>query len=288
MADPGSDAPPRITALEAAAALAAEHRVRFEDLVILKDGSNLSVHLAPAPVVLRVATFTARIRREPLIWLRREVDLVTWLAAAGASVMTPSDVLPVGPHVVGGWAITAWRYVDHRPGIVPDGQAILQALDELHDVLRGYPGVLPLLNPAADDLDRAIAFGLGQELLSAAQAEDLRLRRDVAFAELVAIAPDRQALHGDAFPRNSLMTERGVVWIDFEDCCSGPVVWDHATLLRRIDDDATGKRATAASIRARHDDDAVRVAVVLRGLQEEVWSLLHDARRAGLIRNQPA
>jgi Ser/Thr protein kinase RdoA (MazF antagonist) len=288
MPDPTSDAAPRITSIEAVAALAADHRVRFEDLVILKDGSNLSVHLAPAPVVLRVATFTARIRREPLIWLQREVELVTWLAAAGASVMAPSDLVPVGPHVVGGWAITAWGYVDHRPGIVPDGQATLQALDELHDVLRGYPGALPLLNPAADDLDRAIAFGLGQELLSASQAEDLRARRDAAFAELVAIAPDRQALHGDAFPRNSLVTERGVVWIDFEDCCSGPVVWDHATLLRRIDDDATANRAAAATIRGRHSDDAVHVALVLRGLQEEVWSLLHDARRARLIRAEPA
>jgi Ser/Thr protein kinase RdoA (MazF antagonist) len=143
-------------------------------------------------------------------------------------------------------------------------------------------------NPAADDLDRAIAFGLGQRLLSATQAEDLRARRDAAFAELVAIAPDRQALHGDAFPRNSLITERGVVWIDLEDCCSGPVVWDHATLLRRIDDGETGNRAAAATIRARHGDDAVRAALVLRGLQEEVWNLLHDARRAGLIRNLPA
>jgi hypothetical protein len=285
MPDPTSNAAPRMTPLEAAAALAAEHRVRFDDLVILKDGSNLSVHLAPAPVVLRVATFTARIRREPLIWLQREVDLVTWLADVGASVMAPSDLVPVGPHVVGGWAITAWRYVDHRPGIVPDGQATLQALDELHEVLRGYPGALPLLNPAGDDLDRAIAFGLGQELLSAAQVEDLRVRRDAAFAELVAISSDRQALHGDAFPRNSLVTERGVVWIDFEDCCSGPVIWDHATLLRRIDDNSTGNRAAAARIRARHGDDALRAALVVRGLQEEVWNLLHDARHAGLIQS---
>jgi hypothetical protein len=56
-----------MTPLEAVAALAAEHRVRFDELVTLKDGSNMSVHLAPTPVVLRVATFTAQIRREPLI-----------------------------------------------------------------------------------------------------------------------------------------------------------------------------------------------------------------------------
>jgi Ser/Thr protein kinase RdoA (MazF antagonist) len=171
-------------------------------------------------------------------------------------------------------------YVDHHVGVVPDGSSTFAALDELHEALGGYPGELPLLNPAADDLDRAIAFGAGQGLLSPAQAEDTRSRRDSLFVALTAAAPDRQALHGDAFPKNSLVTDRGIVWIDFEDCCSGPVIWDHATLLRRVDDDAI-----AATIRLRHGPDALQLALDLRGLQEEVWTVLHDARQEGLISN---
>jgi hypothetical protein len=271
---------PPLTPLEAAASLAGDHRVRFDQLVVLKDGSNLLVHLAPAPVVLRIATFTARIRREPLPWLRREVELVSYLASVGAAVMAPSDVIPVGPHVVRGWAMSAWRYVGHRPGVVPDGASILAALDELHAAMRGYTGELPLLNPAADDLDRAIAFGLGQGLLTQAQAKDIRARRDEVFAGVLAAAPDRQALHGDAFPKNSLVTEDGIVWIDFEDCCSGPVIWDQATLLRRIDDDRSD---AAAMIRRRHDRDTIEAAVALRGIQEKVWTVLHDARADGRI-----
>lgn len=284
MADPtrpastSADADSSLTPLAAAAALAARHRLPFADLVVLKDGSNLLVHLAPAPVVLRVATFTARIRREPLPWLQREVDLVSYLSAAGASVMAPSDLLPVGPHVVDGWAMSAWRYVDHRLGVVPDGAAVLAALDELHVALRGYGEVLPLLNPAADDLDRAIAFARHHGLLGAAQAEDIADRRDRAFAALVAATPDRQALHGDAFPKNSLVTDRGIVWIDFEDCCSGPVAWDHATLIRRV-----GEGAIADALRARDGREALEAAVVLRGTQEEVWNVLHDARASGAV-----
>jgi hypothetical protein len=71
-------------------------------MTVLKDGSNLLVHLAPAPVVLRVATFTALIRGDGLPWLEREVSLVSYLADVGASVMPPSDLVPPGPHVVGG------------------------------------------------------------------------------------------------------------------------------------------------------------------------------------------
>ena len=271
---PGHEA----SALEAAAALAAAHQIQFNDLVVLKDGSNLLVHLAPAPVVLRIATFTARIRREPLPWLEREADLVTYLDAAGAAVMPPSDLMPVGPHVVGGWAMSAWRYVDHRPGAIPDGPSTLAALDELHEGLRGYPGDLPLLNPAADDLDRAIAFGVAEGLFGRDEADDLRGRRDAVLAEVLAAAPDRQALHGDAFPKNSLVTARGIVWIDFEDCCSGPIAWDHATLIRRIDDDVT-----ASAIRRRHDPGLLEAAVALREIQASVWTVLHDARAEGRL-----
>jgi hypothetical protein len=270
---------PEPSALEAAAAIAAAHRIRFDELIVLKDGSNLLVHLHPAPIVLRIATFTARVRREPLPWLQREADLVSYLASVGAPVMPPTDLMPVGPHVVGGWALTAWTYVEHRLGAIPDASSALVALDELHAALRGYPGDLPLLNPATDDLDRAVAFGVAERLIGEAEADELRGRRDALLAEVVAAAPDRQALHGDAFPKNSLVTDRGIVWIDFEDCCSGPIVWDHATLLRRIDDDAT-----ATEIRRRHGRDALQAAVALRGIQADVWTVLHDARAEGRLR----
>jgi len=269
---------PNLTPLEAVAALAAGHRVRFDDLVVLKDGSNLLVRLAPAPVVLRVATFTARIRLDPLPWLEREARLLSYLASVGAAVMSPSDVIPVGPHVVGGWAMSAWRHVEHRAGEVPDDRSTLAALDDLHAAMRGYAADMPLLNPAADDLDRAMAFGVAQGLFSSDQAAELGERRDRLFAEVVAAAPDRQALHGDAFPRNSLVTEGGIVWIDFEDCCRGPIVWDHAVLFRRVEDEAVGE-----VIRRRYGE-ALEAAVALRTLQADVWTVLHDARAAGRLR----
>ena len=280
MVAPTAETGPDLTPLAAVARLAATHRVRFDELIVLKDGSNLVVHLAPAPVVVRVATFTALIRLDPLPWLEREARLVSYLASIGAAVMSPSDLLPVGPHVVGGWAMSAWRYVDHRPGETPDDRSALAALDELHEAMRGYTGELPLLNPAADDLDRAIAFAVGQGLFSPDQADDIRGRRDGRFAEVVAAASDRQALHGDAFARNSLVTDAGIVWIDFEDCCSGPLVWDHAILYRRLEDEAV-----AAIIRRRHPPDALEAAVALRTLQADVWTVLHDARADGRLRS---
>lgn len=262
-----------MTPLQAAAQLATAHGLRADEMTVLKDGSNLLVHLAPAPVVLRIATFTGLIRGDPLPWLEREVSLVSYLAGVGASVMPPSDLVPPGPHVVGGWAMSAWTYVDHESGTVPGPLATLRALDELHDAMRGFPDELPLLNPAADDLDRAIGFGVGHGVIGIGQADELRGRRDSLIAQLTAIAPDIQAQHGDAFPRNSLLTPAGVVWIDFEDCCSGPVLWDLAILIRQ-----GGGEQVAEIVRRRFGDEALQTAVALRGIQGDVWTILHDAR----------
>ena len=45
--------------------------------------------------------------------------------------------------------------------------------------------------------------------------------------ELDPAAP-QQALHGDAGAGNLMATDRGWLWHDFEDTCSGPVAWDLA------------------------------------------------------------
>jgi Ser/Thr protein kinase RdoA (MazF antagonist) len=93
------------------------------------------------------------------------------------------------------------------------------------------------------------------------------------MGELLLLLPEFQALHGDAFPRNSLLSPRGLVWIDFEDCCSGPVLWDLAVLIRQ-----GGGERVADIVRRRYGDEAMRLAITLRGFQAEVWTALHELR----------
>jgi hypothetical protein len=269
--------------VDAAVALGAAHGIATDDPRVLKDGSNLLVHLRPAPVVIRVATFTARIRRDPLPYLEREVRLATALVEEGAPVAPPSPLLPAGPHVIGGWAMTAWAYVDHVAGAAPDAAASFAALEALHDAMRRIETDvieidLPLLGPAMADLDLAIAFAVEHGLIAVEDAAKRRARRDRLAAELLAAAVDRQPLHGDAFPQNSLVTGGGVVWIDLEDCCLGPAAWDHAVLLRRAPD-ATVERI----LRQRDGDRAIELATALREVQADVWTILHDARRDGRL-----
>jgi thiamine kinase-like enzyme len=133
---------------------------------------------------------------------------------------------------------------------------------------------MPLLVPAVDDLDRAIQFGVERGVIGADAADELRGRRDRLLVDLLSNTPEIQAQHGDAFPRNSLVTKTDVVWIDFEDCCSGPLLWDLATMVRH-----GGGEQVAAVVRARFGDVAMRNAIALRQVQAEVWTILHDARQ---------
>jgi hypothetical protein len=55
-------------------------------------------------------------------------------------------------------------------------------------------------------------------------------------------------------------------------------VWDLATWLRRVPDERI-----AAIVRRRHSSETLEAATVLRGLQEEVWNVLHDARIEGRL-----
>ena len=268
----------RLSPLEAALALGRSHDLDVHEARILKDGSNFLVHLAPAPVVVRVATFTALVRGDPLPFLEREVRLTAALAGAGAAVAPPSPLVPPGPHLVGGRAMTALAWVDHAPGVVPDPVAVIDALDDLHVSLRRVTIDLPLLGPATSDLDLALAAAVRYELVSSADADERRSRRDRLLGELLAAAPDRQPLHGDAFPRNSLLTPAGIVWIDLEDCCVGPTAWDHAVLCRQ-----SGDPAVERIIRARDPGTALDLAMALRAIQGEVWTILHEARISGRV-----
>jgi len=256
--------------------LLATHGLPGDRLETWKDGSNLLVRPVPAPVILRVATFTGRIRRDPMPYLEREVALVTWLASRGAPVMAPADVMPPGPFLVDGWGIAAWRFVDNRPGVVPDAGATLAALDELRAVLRAYPGSLPVYGPAAADLDLAFAFALEAGILDTGAVEELRRRRDALLARLGEVDPSLEPQHGDAFPRNTVVDLAGrVTWIDLEDACLASPAWDLAVLVRH-----TADTTVRAAAEARVGREVLDTAIALRGVQGEVWNALHDARVA--------
>lgn len=69
-------------AVRAAVAVAAAHGLVAADPVVLEDGSNVIVHLSPAPVVARIAARTALIRPSVVDHLARDLSVSAFLASA--------------------------------------------------------------------------------------------------------------------------------------------------------------------------------------------------------------
>jgi Phosphotransferase enzyme family len=218
--------------LAAAQAVAREHGVACDEAVQIAAGSNVLVHLKPAPVVARVMTGTAVLHDDPERWLAREVAVGAFAAERSDLVAPPTDILPPGPHLQDGLWMTLWKFVPHdAQAPPPEPRQLGSSLRRLHAVLADFPGDLAPLSETRDWLER---------LLDELRPSPWLTQRDIDWlrSELEALTPavfesslPAQALHGDASMSNLLRTESGPVWIDLEDVCAGPVAWDVSGLV---------------------------------------------------------
>jgi hypothetical protein len=214
-------------ALRAAVAAAEGAGLRFDRPAVLRDGSNLLVHLRPAPVVARVATRTATIRRGDA-WLAREVAVARYLAGAGAPVVAPSSELPPGPHRHDGFTVTFWEHVEERDAPI-DPQRAGSALRECHEALAGYAGELPRM-ALLHETETVIEVLVAQGTLDAADGAVLRAAAEATRERIEALGLPLQPVHGDAHLGNVVDSPRGPLWNDWEDTFLGPTAWDLACL----------------------------------------------------------
>jgi hypothetical protein len=256
-----------VAAVAVAVSLAARHGLPVDDPVVLHDGVNVVVRPGRAPVVARVATLT-RLLRPGTTTFRRDVELAGALAARGAPVVSPTDLMPPGPHEHGGTVVSFWAYVDVLPDRPTPSQAAA-AFAELQEALGELPPSGRPLDVPLDDLgafiDRAEGWGVAADL-----PQSLSDRLDDLRPGLV-VGEQRQ-LHGDAYPGNLLATPHGWRWTDMEDSCSGPLAWDLACLR------ATSRLDGRAALDALPDapsDEELAPWLALRRLHGAAWAIVH-------------
>jgi hypothetical protein len=218
-------------AVAAAVALAREHGLRVEEPTVVNDLFSVMVHLRPAPVVARVPTWITRLRTPVTDWLAREIAVTTFLSEQGAPVVAPSRELLPGPHAHDGFVISFWTYLQPDPDRAATAADCSAMLVDLHAALQLYPGELPLLASAVIDLPRWLgALDLAADVLTDADVGTLHAAAERLGPFLEAPDAEVQPLHGDVHPGNLIATREGMVWIDFEEVCRGPIEWDLATM----------------------------------------------------------
>ena len=213
------------SAVRAAVEVAAEHGLRSDDPVVLRDAWHVLVHLRPLPLVARVSSGRPYPEGPPEDDVIRELAVASHAARAGAPVVPPSDLLDPGPHRHGGHVIAFWQYVGQPREVEPIAAG--EGLRTIHEALADYDAAeLPSLHTA--DL-AAIVDRLEPSV-------DVELLRELGLREL---GGREQAIHGDAHLGNCLP---GPLWHDFETACRGPREFDLAALAlsaRVLGDDAS-------------------------------------------------
>jgi hypothetical protein len=270
------------SSVAAAQAVAREHDVACGEAVRIAAGSNVLVHLKPAPVVARVMTGTAVLHDDVEQWLAREVAVAAFVAERSDLVVPPTDMLPPGPHERDGLWMTLWRFVPHdAQAPLPEPRELGRSLRRLHAALAGFPGDLAPLSETRDWLERLLAQLRPSASLTRQDIGRLRSKLEALTPAVFESSLPAQALHGDASMSNLLQTGSGLVWNDLEDVCAGPVAWDIAGLVTSAR--ARGQSATYTDeLLAAYGDPGVddfEPFLEAHALYEVVWHAY--AGRAG-------
>lgn len=212
-------------AVAACTAVAATCGLRADDAFVLNDSNRLAVHLRPCGVLARVAP---RTRQDGAAF---EVEVARRLAESGAPLATLDPRVEPCVHEHGDFAVTLWTYYEpvapHE--IAPDEYA--SALERLHAGMRQadlagdwLPHFMDRVNEAQrlidDPTNNDDIAGADRELLGAT----LRTMRGAIFDR----GASEQLLHGEPHPGNVLRTREGLLFVDLETCCRGPVEFDIA------------------------------------------------------------
>ena len=228
--------------------MARAHGVACDEAVRIAAGSNVLVHLKPAPVVARVMTGTAILHDDVEQWLAREVAVGVFLAERTDLVVPPSDLLPPGPHEHDGLWMTMWEFVRHdEQAPPPEPRELGRSLRELHAALAEFPGDLAPLSEIRDWLERLLGDLRPSAALTQRDIDWLRVELDALTPAVFESPLPAQALHGDVSIGNLLRTDGGLVWNDFEDVCAGPVAWDVAGLVASAERVGTARRSRMSS-----------------------------------------
>jgi Phosphotransferase enzyme family len=289
--DHAADRTGEASSLAAAQAVAREHGLPCDEAVPIAAGSNVLVHLKPAPVVARVMTGTAVLHDDVRQWLAREVAVGAFAAERSDLVVAPSEILPPGPHERDGLWMTMWKFVAHDAQAPPPEPGELgRSLRELHAALADFSGDLAPLSEIRDWLERLIAELRPSPALTRQDIDWLRLKLDALTPAVFESSLPAQALHGDASMSNLLRTERGLVWSDLEDVCAGPVAWDICGLVT-----SAGARGRSATFRqellAAYGDpgvDDLDAFLEAHALYEVVWQAFEGRRRPRAMKRAAA
>ncbi len=208
--------------IEAARATAYALGLRADEGVVIHNSNRIAVRLTPCDVLARVAPLAHQAGAE------FEVEVGRRLAEVDCPAEKPEPRVEPRVYVRDGFAITLWNYYQaiQPQNIAPAAYA--QALERYHACTRQIDLTVPHFTDRIAEAQRLVGDrALTPELDDTGRKLLGNTLRGLRRAIIDRGAPE-QLLHGEPHPGNLLNTKQGLLLIDLETCCRGPVEFDIA------------------------------------------------------------
>jgi phosphotransferase family enzyme len=221
-------------ALAAAMSIASALGLAADDAAVLSNSNRLAVRLLPCDVLARVAPAAHQVAQF-------EVELAQRLAETGSPVAALEPRVESRVYERDGFVVTLWTYYEPMAPQTVSPADYANALERLHAGMRQLDVRAPHFTDRVESAQRLVeSRNLTPELPDA----DRELLIDTVRSRRQAIG-DRgaaeQLLHGEPHPGNVLSTKTGLLFIDLETCCRGPVEFD----LAHVPEDVSQRYAGA-------------------------------------------
>jgi aminoglycoside phosphotransferase (APT) family kinase protein len=208
-------------AIAAAIATASSHGLPADDAILLQDSNRLTLRLLPCDVLARVAPAAHQVAQF-------EIDLARRLAESGSPVAVLEPRVEPRVHERDGFVVTLWTYYEPATHRSISSADYAGALGRLHAGMRTLDVPTPHFTDRVEQAQRLVADRDRTPALADADRELLgdtlrSLRRRIGER-----GGAEQLLHGEPHPGNVLSTTNGLLFIDLETCCRGPVEFDLA------------------------------------------------------------
>jgi hypothetical protein len=208
-------------AVAAAVSTAAALDLRVDDAVVLHDSNKLTLRLLPCDVLARVAPEAHQVAQF-------EIELAQRLAGSESPVAALEPRVEPRVYERDGFVVTLWTYYEPATPREVSPADYANALERLHAGLRKLDVAAPHFTDRVEQAQQLVASRDHTPALAGADRELL----GNTLRSLRRVISERggagQLLHGEPHPGNVLTTKNGLLFIDLETCCRGPVEFDLA------------------------------------------------------------
>jgi len=207
--------------MAAATALVRGRDLLVDRVVVVHNSNKLALRLLPCDSFVRVALMGREVAA-------LEVALAQRLAAWGSPVAALEPRLKPRIYERDGFTLTFWTYYESVGPAPFSSGAYAGALHRLHAGMRGVEMPTPHFLDRVAEAEQLVASRDESPALDEADRHFLLSTLQVARDRIDSRGAAEQLLHGEPHPGNVLSTHGGLLFIDFETCCRGPIEFDVA------------------------------------------------------------